>query len=285
MKVGLFVFASDSSLDPGALAKRAEEVGFESFWVPEHCIIPVHTTLAPFRRSVEEGIPEPYSHIADPFMVLAMASAVTQHIKLGTGICLVPERNPLLLAKEVASLDHFSGGRFIFGIGAGWLKEETEIMGGDFPHRWSQTGESIMAMKELWTKDEAEYHGRYYDFPPVRSFPKPIQKPHPPIFLGGSAKNVFKRVVEWGDGWMPTLPSPEEVERGRTTLNELAAQAGRDPASIEILAFGRPGQFKDRQAIKDVELAGASRVTVWLEQTEGEDALIKIEEIARHVLP
>ena len=285
MKVGLFVFATDSSSDPAALAKKAEEVGFESFWVPEHCVIPVHTTSAPYRRSVEEGIPEPYSHIADPFMVLAMASAVTQHIKLGTGICLIPERNPLLLAKEVASLDHFSGGRFIFGIGAGWLKEETEIMGGDFPHRWSQTRESIEAMKELWTKEEAEFHGKYYDFPPVRSFPKPIQKPHPPIFLGGASKRVFKRVVEWGDGWMPTLPSPEEVEQGRTTLDDLAAQAGRDPATIEVLAFGRPGQFKGRQAIKDVEQAGASRVTVWLEQTEGEEALIEIEEIARQAFP
>ncbi len=285
MKVGLFVFATDSSSDPAVLAKKAEEAGFESFWVPEHCIIPVHTTSAPYRRAASEGIPESYGHIADPFMVLARASAVTQRIKLGTGICLVPERNPLFLAKEVASLDHFSGGRFIFGIGAGWLKEETEIMGGDFPHRWSQTRESIEAMKELWTKEEAEFHGKYYDFPPVRSFPKPIQKPHPPIFLGGASKRVFKRVVEWGDGWMPTLPSPEEVEQGRTTLDDLAAQAGRDPATIEVLAFGRPGQFKDRQAIKGAEQAGASRVTVWLEQTEGEEALIEIEEIARQALP
>jgi len=284
MKIGLMVFQSDTSLDPAALAKRAEEVGFESFFVPEHVFIPVHSASAAFRRDASEGIPESYAHIVDPFMALARASAVTSTIKLGTGICLVPEHNPLLLAKEVATLDRLSGGRFIFGVGAGWLQEETEIMGGDFPHRWTQVKESVLAMKELWTKDEAEYHGRYYDFPPVRSNPKPVQKPHPPIFLGGSAKNVFKRVVEWGDGWMPALPSLEELEQGRAKIDELAAQAGRDPSSIEIHAFGRPGQFRDREAIKGLEHAGADRVTVWLEQTEGTAALSEIDEIARLVL-
>jgi len=272
MKIGLLVVQSDTSLDPAALAKRAEEVGFESFFVPEHVFIPVQSSSPAFRRDDSEGIPEFYAHIVDPFMALARASAVTSTIKLGTGICLVPEHNPLLLAKEVATLDRLSGGRFIFGVGAGWLQEETEIMGGDFPHRWTQVKESVLAMKELWTKDEAEYHGRYYDFPPVRSNPKPFQKPHPPIFLGGSAKNVFKRVVEWGDGWMPALPSLVELEQGRARINQLAAQVGRDPSSIEIHAFGRPGQFRNREAIKDLEHAGADRVTVWLEQTEGQAA-------------
>jgi len=285
MKIGLMVVQSDTSLDPAALAKRAEEVGFESFFVPEHVFIPVQSTSAAFRRDESEGIPEFYAHIVDPFMALARASAVTSTIKLGTAICLVPEHNPLLLAKEVATLDRLSGGRFIFGVGAGWLQEETEIMGGDFPHRWTQVKDSVLAMKELWTKDEAEYHGRYYDFPPVRSNPKPVQKPYPPIFLGGSAKNVFKRVVEWGDGWMPALPSLEELEQGRARINELATQAGRDPSSIEIHAFGRPGQFRNREAIKNLEHAGADRVTVWLEQTEGAAALAEIDEIARLVLP
>ena len=285
MKIGLMVVQSDTSLDPAVLAKRAEDVGFESFFVPEHVFIPVHSTSAAFRRDETEGIPEFYAHIVDPFMALARASAVTSTIKLGTAICLVPEHNPLLLAKEVATLDRLSGGRFIFGVGAGWLQEETEIMGGDFPHRWTQVKDSVLAMKELWTKDEAEYHGRYYDFPPVRSNPKPVQKPHPPIFLGGSAKNVFKRIVEWGDGWMPALPSLVELEQGRAKINELAAQAGRDPSSIEIHAFGRPGQFRDREAITDLGHAGADRETVWLEQTEGTGALAEIDEIARLVLP
>jgi probable F420-dependent oxidoreductase len=217
-------------------------------------------------------------------VALARASAVTKTIQLGTGICLIPERNPLLLAKEIATLDHYSGGRFIFGIGAGWLKEETEIMGGNFAHRWAQTRDGILAMKELWTQDEAEYHGQYYDFPAVKSFPKPAQKPHPPVFLGGSAKNVFKRVVDWGDGWMPVLAPVEEIKRGRATLNELAEQAGRDPQSIGVLAFGLPGKFRTREEIKDLEKAGVDHVTVWLTQSEGSGATAELEELAKQLL-
>lgn len=283
MDIGIFVFESDSSLDPAVLARRAEELGFDSFWVPEHPVIPLQTS-SPYPGSSDGIIPDVYGRVVDPFVALSRASAVTSTIKLGTGICLVPERNPLLLAKEIATLDLYSEGRFIFGIGAGWLKEETEIMGGDFPHRWTQTKDAILAMKELWTKDEAEYHGAYYDFPPVRSFPKPVQKPHPPVFLGGKALNAFKRVVEWGDGWMPNHCSVDEIRQGRETLNRLAEEAGRDPSTIQVMAFGMSGQYKDREAIKDLEQAGVSRVTIWLDDTEKSGALREIEEIARQVL-
>jgi len=283
MKIGVFVFQTADVLDPAVLAKKAEALGFESFWVPEHAIIPVQTS-SPYRGSPDGIIPESYSRIVDPFVALARASAATQIIKLGTGICLVPERNPLLLAKEIATLDRFSGGRFLFGIGAGWLKEETEIMGGDFPHRWTQAREAILAMKELWTKPEAEFHGKYYNFPPVRSFPKPVQRPHPPILVGGNAPNVLKRVVVWGDGWMPGRVSVEEIRRGCAALRELAEQAGRDPMSLEVMAFGGPGQFRDRAAIKELEEAGASRVTIWLTQTSGEAPLTEMEALARQVL-
>ena len=282
MNIGLFVFQNDTSLDPAVLAKRAEELGFESYWVPEHPIIPVETP------SIDPDFPDDpaeFSHMVDPFVALARASATTSTIKLGTGICLVPEHNPLDLAKKIATLDHFSGGRFIFGIGAGWLKEETEIMGGDFTHRWTQARDAVLAMKELWTKEEAEYHGTHYDFPAVRSFPKPAQKPHPPVLLGGTARNVFKRVVEWGDGWMPGGgASVEAISRGREALNDLAQKAGRDPASIQVLAFGGPGGFRDRQVIDDYEQAGADRVTIFLDNTEGNQALQRMEEIARRVL-
>lgn len=284
MKVGIFVFATSTTLDPAVLARHAEELGFESFWVPEHPIIPVHTT-SPYRGAPDGVIPDPYLRILDPFVALARASAVTSTIKLGTGICLVPERNPLLLAKEVATLDYLSGGRFIFGIGAGWLKEETDIMGGDFPHRWTQTRDAILAMKELWTKEEASYDGTHYHFPPVHSYPKPAQKPHPPVFLGGAARNAFKRVVEWGDGWMPNRISAEDIRRGRAVLNELAENAGRDPRSIEVLAFGFDNQFKSRAAIQELAEAGADRVTLWLNQTDGKAALNEMDEIARQVLP
>src|SRR5467141_2796233 len=194
MNVGVSVPLPAYLVDPGLMAKKAEELGFESFFCAEHPFMPVKTTSR-FPGSEDGVIPEAYSHFIDPFVALARASGTTSRIKLATGIVLVPERHPLLLAKEVSTLDLFSGGRFIFGIGAGWLKEETEIMGGDFTHRWTHTKDAIMAMKELWTTDEAEYHGKYYNFPKVRSFPKPLQKPHPPIFMGGSSQNVFRRVV------------------------------------------------------------------------------------------
>ena len=202
MKVGISTFLTDYSIDVATLAARAEEYGFESLWLPEHPVLPVNAQT-PWPGASDGVIPRYYADIVDPFVALARASAVTSSLKLGTGVCLLPERSPLLLAKEVATLDMYSQGRFLFGIGAGWLREETEMMGGDFPHRWSQTRESVLAMKQLWTSTESEYHGNFYDFPPVYSFPRPTQRPHPPVYLGGMAANVFKRVVDYGDGWMP----------------------------------------------------------------------------------
>ncbi len=156
--------------------------------------------------------------------------------------------------------------------------------GRGFSPPWTQTREAILAMKELWTKDEAAYHGRYYNFPPVLSFPKPTQKPHPPVLLGGTARNVLQRVVEWGDGWMPNRIAADAIRRGRHTLNELAEQAGRDPKSIEILAFGFSGQFRSRTAIEALADAGANRVTIWLDQTAGDAALAEMDQMARQVL-
>ena len=281
MHVGISTFPTDYSIDIALLAKRAEEMGFESLWVPEHPVLPVEMST-PWPGSADGVLPKVYADVVDPFIALARASAVTTNLKLGTGICLLPERNPLLLAKEVATLDMYSGGRFLFGIGAGWLKEETEIMGGDFPHRWTQTHEAVEAMKQLWTTTKSEYHGRYYDFPPVYSFPRPVQRPHPPVLLGGMAPNVLKRVVAWGDGWFPNRVTPQEVARGRATLDELAEAAGRDPASIEISIFGKPA---DPDELKRFEDAGAVRVAVRLETASEEESLAELERIARAVLP
>src|SRR4030095_1819198 len=221
MNIGISVPLPAYHVDVGFMARKAEELGFESFWCAEHPFIPVNTTSR-FPGSPEGVIPEPYSHCIDPFVALARASGVTKRMKLGTGIVLVPERNPLLLAKEISTRHLFSGGRFLFGIGAGGLREETELMGGDFDHRWTQTRESILAMKELWTKPEAEFHGKDYDFPPVRSHPKPLQKPHPPVLLGGDARNVLARVVAWGDGWLPNRVRPDQLREKRATLARLA---------------------------------------------------------------
>ena len=236
MQVGIAMFVTDYSIDVVSLAQKAEACGFDSVWLPEHPIIPVHTTT-PFPGATDGVIPPYYAHAMDPFVALAAAAAVTSKIKLGTGICLVPERNPLHTAKEIATLDQISGGRFIFGIGAGWLKEETEIFGANFPRRWGVTREAVLAMKALWTQDEAEFHGDFIDFPPVKSYPKPVQKPHPPILLGGAAKNVLQRVVAYGDGWMPTRMSPERIQENRNRFNELATAAGRDPATLPIRVF------------------------------------------------
>jgi probable F420-dependent oxidoreductase len=215
-------------------------------------------------------------------VALARASGTTSRIKLATGIVLVPERHPLLLAKEVSTLDLFSGGRFLFGIGAGWLREETELMGGDFDHRWSQTRESILAMKELWTKPEAEFHGKYYDFPPVRSNPKPAQRPHPPVLLGGDARNVLERVVAWGDGWLPNRVTPDQLREKRATLDRLAKEAGRDPASLTISVHGQPA---DRDLIARLHDAGATRVIVRPATTKSEPEMVhELTRIAEAVL-
>ena len=280
MDIGISTFPTDYSIDIAKLAQRAEESGFESLWVPEHSILPVNTE-SPWPGSPDGKIPKVYADIVDPFIALSRASAVTTKLKLGTGICLVPERNPLLLAKEVATLDMYSQGRFLFGIGAGWLREETEIMGGDFAHRWSQTRESILAMKELWTTVGSEYHGKYYDFPPVYSFPRSVQKPHPPVYLGGMAKNVFKRIIDYGDGWMPNRVVPEDVQKGRATLDELAEAAGRDPKSIIVSVFG---QQPDADLLKGFEEAGADRVMIRVETSNEEDTLKNLHSIAETVL-
>jgi len=259
MNVGVSIPLPAYLVDPAFMARTAEDLGFESFWCAEHPFLPVRSASR-FPSSPDGVIPETYAHFVDPFVALACAAGATSRIKLGTSIVLVPERHPLLLAKEVSTLDYFSGGRFLFGIGAGWLREETEIMGGDFDHRWTQTRESVLAMKELWTKPEAEFHGKYYDFPPVKSNPKPKQKPHPPVLLGGSARNVLQRVVAWGDGWLPTGPiTPERVGEARATLDALAKDAGRDPRTLSISVHG---QSADRDLVKRLLEAGATRVVI-----------------------
>ena len=279
MEIGVSALISSESTDVAAMAQKVEEVGFHSFWLPEHAIIPVHTTSR-YGGTPDGSIPEFMNDMGDPFIGLARASATTSTIMLGTSVCLIPEHNPLVQAKQIAALDYYSGGRFIFGIGAGWLREETEIMGGDFDHRWSQAREAVEVMKELWTKDEAEYHGRYYDFPPVKVFPKPARKPHPPVFLGGSARNVFKRVVAYGDGWMPVRASADDIRAGRAALDELAQAAGRDPGSIDILVFGAA----NLEEIKRAGDAGATMATVPIPSSAPGEALPGLEKMAEELL-
>lgn len=279
MPVGVSVPLPAYTVDPAIMAKKAEELGFDSIWFAEHPILPVHSE-SPFPATGGE-IPESYRHFSDPFIALARASAVTSKIKLCTGITLVPERNPLILAKTISALDLYSGGRFIFGIGAGWHKEETTMMGGDFEHRWTQTRESIEALRELWTKDQAEYHGRYYDFPPVYCYPKPVQD-RIPVVLGGHAKNVLSRIIRYGDGWLPNRADPLAVEEGRKILDTLAAERGRDPSSISISVYG---QKPDRDLIQSFMNAGADRVVVGPEHVATDAEMVEqLERIAEAVV-
>ena len=267
MSVGIIVPLPAYTLNPAFIAKKAEDLGFESIWYHEHPILPV-TSASPFPATGGE-IPWTYGHFSEPYISLAMAAAGTSKIKLATGITLVPERNPLILAKEISVLDLHSQGRFIFGVGAGWNREETAMMGGDFDHRWTQTREAVEALKELWTKEEAEYHGQYYDFPPVYCNPKPVQKPHPPVLLGGNAKNVLQRVARWGDGWLPNRATPDQIEESKKILEVLEAERGREPGSLTISVFGQSPDTT-RQQVNDFLNAGALRVAAWAPHCETE---------------
>jgi probable F420-dependent oxidoreductase len=261
-------------IDPAPLAAAAERLGFESFWAQEHTIAPVQV-VSTSRVFGDGQVPG----FTDPIVVLSRCSAVTTRIKLGTATLLPAEHNPLVLAKALATLDLLSGGRVLVGVGAGWLREEAEIMGVDFDHRWTQVKESMQVVKALWTEDEAEFHGRYYDFPAVRSLPKPLQSPHPPVLLGGTAKNVLQRVVAWGDGWIPHWVSIEEVAEARIRLDEMAAAAGRDPAAITISVYS---DEQDIHTVSRLHEAGAHRVVVRLpvvhSVAEAEDAAARLAE-------
>ena len=254
MEFGVLMFATDYAIRPDDLAREAEERGFESVWYPEHTHIPAS------RRSPWPGgpeLPKEYWHTHDLFVALAMAAAVTKKIKVGSGICLVIERDPIMLAKEVATLDTLSNGRVLFGIGGGWNAEEMENHGTKFKTRWKRLRESIEAMKAIWANDNAEYHGELINFDPIWSWPKPMQKPHPPIYLGGHGEKALKRVVKYCDGWMPIPVRAGDMQREITQLHELAKAAGRDPKSITISLYGVP---PDLDAIRSYAKMGIHRV-------------------------
>ena len=285
MDIGIFNIVPDGTCDLAVIAKRAEELGFESFWVGDHPVFPVVNTL-PY-PGMEHGTPPPefVDRIPDPFITLARASAATTSIKFGTSICLVAQRNPLVLANEIATLDALSGGRFVFGIGAGWSREECEILGGDFDHRWTQIREQIGIMKDLWTKDQSEHHGRYYDFPAVKCFPKPKQQPHPPILLGAfPSDRIFKRIAEFGDGWLPLVYTPEDLAANVEQLKQVCDQKGRDFSTIDITVLGGPEQWRTADELAALEAAGATRVILWMVAAHTDGVLAEVETLAGELL-
>jgi probable F420-dependent oxidoreductase len=239
MELGLAILLTDYSIQPAALGASAEERGFESLFLAEHTHIPV-SRETPYPGGTE--LPREYSHTIDPFVGLAAAASATERLKVGTGVCLVIQRDPIVTAKEVATLDHVSDGRFMFGVGAGWNKEEMLDHGTDPKTRWGVMRERIEAMKAIWTQEEAEYHGRYVDFDPIWSWPKPVQEPHPPVLVGGVGDKVLDRVVAYGDEWIPNrVKDPDELGVRIAELQRRAGAAGRD--RIPVTVFGaRPEQ-------------------------------------------
>jgi len=235
---GVLMFPTDYAIQPVPLAKAAEERGFESLWFPEHTHIPAS------RRSPWPGgpeLPKEYWHTHDPFVALAAAAAATTRLKLATGICLVVERDPIQLAKEVASLDLISGGRLILGIGAGWNAEEMENHGVPFAQRWKILREKVLAMRAIWTQENAEYHGEHVDFDPIWAWPKPVQPGGPKIVLGADSKWVPARVADYCDGWMPiSNRKPEKLGERLQEVRRRWAEKGRDPNALELSVFGVP---------------------------------------------
>ncbi len=278
MDFGAMMFSTDYSIRPDDLARLLEDRGFESMWVPEHSHIPAERS-SPWPGG--DDLPQDYWHTYDPFVALTAAAAVTTDLKLGTGICLVIERDPIMLAKEVASVDRLSGGRFIFGIGGGWNREEMANHGTRFRSRWRLLRERILAMKEIWTQEEAEFHGEFVNFDKMWAYPKPVQRPHPPILMGGDGATTFDRVVEFCDGWMPISGRSSEgtsLQEKIVLLRRQAEEAGRDPASINITIFGaRP----EPDAIARLEAAGVDRAIFGLPSTERDTVVPIIDECAK----
>ncbi len=235
-RFGVTIFPTDYSIQPVELARAVEERGLDSLFITEHTHIPT-SRKSPWPGGAD--LPKEYWHTHDPFVALAAAAAVTERIHLGTGICLVVERDPIQLAKEVASLDVISGGRFVFGIGAGWNQEEMEHHGVDYPTRWKLVREKVLAMRTIWTEDEPEYHGEFVNFEPLWSWPKPIQPGGPKVLLGAQSKWAFDRVVDYCDGWMP-IGLMGGIDEGITSLRAACERAGRDFDSLHNAIFAAP---------------------------------------------
>jgi probable F420-dependent oxidoreductase len=285
MDIGTLTTATAQSGDLAEVARRVEALGFDSLWIPEHPVIPIgHKT--PFPGSRDGVLPDHYNRWADPFIALTAVAMVTKRIKLGTGICLLPERDPLMTAKVIASLDLYSGGRVILGVGAGWLKEETEVMGTRFGVRWKRMRETVEAMRILWTQTEASYEGELVRFPAVRCEPKPVQKPCPPVLLGAHGPRALERVARTYDGWFPLVQSPDAFQKDMTTLRALTKEAGRNPDALQVTIIVDPRESgPSLDELKRYRDAGANRVVLFSQRIGSEAADGKALEIIDRLAP
>ena len=275
MKIGVHLRPTGYAIDIRELAVAAEALGFESLWVSEHSHIPVSLQSA---WPGGEGLPRFMTHFFDPFVTLAAAATVTSRIRLGTGICLLPQRDTIQVAKQVASLDHLSRGRFEFGIGAGWNLEEMRNHGVDPARRWQRMREQVLALRTLWTVDVAEFHGDLVDFDPLWQWPKPVHQPHPPVLLGGEGPTVLRRVLDYGDGWLPN-DHPAVHERIEE-LHRLAAECGREPPTVTVFAVDH-----DARTVERHRQAGVQHCVFNLPTAPAGEVLPVLNQLAEYLEP
>jgi probable F420-dependent oxidoreductase len=278
MKLGVAMFATDYAIRPDEFARACEERGFESVWLPEHTHIPA-SRKTPWPLGGD--LPKDYWHTHDLFVSLMAAAAATKTIKVGSGICLVIEHDPIKLAKEVASLDYLSNGRFLFGIGGGWNVEEMANHGTPFKRRWKVLRERIEAMKEIWTKEAAEYHGEFVNFDPIWCHPKPAQKPYPPILLGAHTPKSLDRVVEYCDGWIPVGAAMRDLPAAVQDLRGRAQKAGRKPQDLSISLFMASGKEEELRQYQEL---GAERAVFGV-PSEGRDKVLPMLDNYAKLIP
>lgn len=274
MRLGVFYFPTDYGIHPGELGKALEDRGFDSLFVPEHTHIPA-SRQSPFPGGGE--LPKRYSHTHDPFVALSFAAAATKKLTVGTGILLVPQHEPLVTAKAIASLDQLSGGRFVFGIGGGWNVEEMENHGATYKTRFRQMREHVLAMKALWTEEEASYAGEFVKFDRVWSWPKPMRKPHPPIILGGESDHTLRRVVEYCDGWFPRTRAGFDAPQAIARLARMAEEKGRDPKTLSVTVFGAPN---DAATLEGYARAGIHSALLAVPDKDRDGILAYLDKVA-----
>jgi probable F420-dependent oxidoreductase len=269
MKFGALMFFTDYAISATEFAQALEARGFESVWAPEHSHIPT-SRKSPWPGGGE--LPKVYYEAMDPFVSLTAAAVATRTLKVATGVCLVQQRDPIQTAKLVASIDQVSGGRFLFGVGGGWNAEEMADHGTEFRTRFKLVRERIEAMKEIWTKTKAEYHGEMVDFPEMMAWPKPVQKPHPPILVGGAFPHAARRAVRYGDGWAPIAgrgPDGDAVEL-LPRFHQMLSEAGREPQSVPVTLFGA---MEDADRLARYRDKGIARVVVMLPSANSDTIL------------
>lgn len=276
MQFGVHIFPTQHSIQPDELARAVEERGLDSLWFSEHTHITLRFLNAPGRGAT---LPAYYWQTYDIFIAMMLAAAATQHIKIASGVSLVIEHDPILLAKETATLDLLSKGRLIFGVGAGWLESEMADHGVVYRTRFQLLKEQLLAIKQIWTTDESEFHGKYVNFDKMREFPKPYQRPHPPIIMGGSGEKAIECTAELCDGWAPWLPEWPKAKQKIAALYQQAAANGRDPGSLEISVFEK--SIPDEKQIAEMETAWVKRIILTIFGYSREEALPTLDQLAK----